>query len=164
MPTGTGADAPLIQRSLSSHMATGAVSHAETLWYHGHMRQSIHRFFTPVWRWLCLTYACLGVTVMTGRVHLGVWLPGAVPETAWGLVWLVCAAGAWQGKYTSVRGSLSILAPALSMMSYGLDFVTDMLSLSLAPIVSLTDLAHCVMWGSICMLINTITRLDQPGS
>lgn len=142
-------------------MMAGAVPHAETLWYHGLMRQGTHRSSTRVWWWLCLTYASQGVAIMIGRVHLGVWLPGAVPETVWGLVWLVCAAGTWQGKYTSVRGSLSILAPALSMMSYGLDFVIDMLSLFPAPTVGLVDLAHCMMWGSVCMLINTITRLDQ---
>lgn len=144
-------------------MAAGAVPHAETLWYHGFMRQGIHRSLTPIWRWLCLTYVCLGVATMAGRVHLGVWLPGVVPETVWGLIWLVCAAGTWQGKYASVRGSLSILAPALCMMSYGLDFVIGALSLPLAlPTESLEDLAHCVMWGSVCGLVSTITRLDQP--
>ena len=126
------------------------------------MRQSIRRSFASVWRWLCLTYASLGVVIMVGRVRLGVWLPSTVPETGWGLIWLVCAAGTWQGKYTSVRGSLSILAPALSMMSYGFDFGIDMLSPSPASIVGLADLARCVMWGSICMLIHIITRLDQP--
>lgn len=146
-------------------MAAGAVPHAETLWYHGLMRQDIHRSFTPVWRWLCLTYTCLGVTTVVGRVHLGLWLPGVIPETVWGLVWLVCAAGAWQGRYASVRGSLSILAPALSMLSYGLDFAIGALSLPpTSPTENLENLAHCVMWGSVCMLINTVTRLDQPRS
>ena len=128
------------------------------------MRQGIHRSFTPVWRWLCLTYTCLGVATMVGCVHLGVWLPSVVPEMVWGLVWLACAAGTWQGKYTSVRGSLSILAPALSMTSYGLDFVIGALSFSSTPTGSLVDLAHCVMWGSVCKLINTITQLDSPRS
>lgn len=146
-------------------MAAGAVPRAETLWYNGTMRQGIHRSFTPVWRWLCLTYTCLGVTTMFGQVHLGVWLPGVVPETVWGLVWLVCAVGTWQGRYASVRGSLSILAPALSMTSYGLDFAIGVLGLSPAlPTESLAALAHCVGWGSVCMLINIITRLDQPRS
>lgn len=146
-------------------MAAGAVPYAETLWYHGLMRQGIHRSFTPVWRWLCLTYVCLGVATMAGHVHLGVWLPGVVPETVWGLVWLTCAAGTWQGRRASVRGSLSILAPALSATSYGLDFVLGVLSPSLTPPAdSLVDLAHCVMWVSVCVLINTITRLDQPRS
>ena len=102
---------------------------------------------------------------MVGRLHLGVWLPGVVPELMWGSVWLVCAAGTWQGRYTSVRGALSILAPALSMTSFGLDFAIDVLS---GPSVllagSLVDLAHCVLWGSVCMLVNTITRLDSPRS
>lgn len=152
-----------IQRPLSSHMAAGAVPHAETPWYNGAMRQGIHHSLAPIWRWLCLTYICLGVTTWAGRVHLGVWLPGVVPETVWALTWLVCAAGTWQGKYASVRGSLSILAPALSMTSYGLDFVIGVISPSPAsPAEGLVSLAHCVMWGSICMLINTITRLDQP--
>lgn len=129
------------------------------------MRQGIHRSLAPVWRWLCLTYTCLGVSTMVGRVHLGVWLPGVVPETVWGLVWLACAAGTWQAKYASVRGSLSILAPALSMTSYGLDFTLGMLSPPpVPPMVSITALAHCAMWGSVCMLINTVTRLDQPKS
>lgn len=153
----------LIQRPLSSRMAAGAIPYAETLWYHGLVRRDIHSSFTPIWRWLCLTYVCLGVATMAGRVHLGVWLPGVVPETVWGLVWLVCAAGTWQGKYPSVRGSLSILAPALSMTSYGLDFGSDVFSLPMTPPAeSLVNLAHCVMWGSVCMLINIITRLDQP--
>lgn len=154
-----------IRRPLSSHMVTGAVPYAETLWYHGLMRQGIHRSFTPVWRWLCLTYVCLGVVIMVGHVRLGVWLPGVVPETVWGLVWLVCAAGTWQGKYASVRGSLSILAPALSMTSYGFDFAIGVFSPpSASPTESLVDLAHCVMWGAVCMLVNIVTRLDQPRS
>lgn len=146
-------------------MAAGVVPHAETLWYHWCMRRGIHRSFTPIWRWLCLTYVCLGVATMAGRVHLGAWLPGVVPETAWGLAWLVCAVGTWQGRYASVRGSLSILAPALSTTSYGLDFVIGMVSLPpTLPAESLENLAHCVMWGSVCMLIHTITLLDQPRS
>ena len=145
-------------------MAAGAVSHAEMLWYHGLMRHGIHSSFTPVWRWLCLTYVCLGVAILVGRIHLGIWLPGLVPEPVWALVWLVCAAGTWQGKYAAVRGSLSILAPALSMTSYGLDFVFDMFPVSPMPDGGTGDLAHCVMWGSVCMLIHTVTRLDQPRS
>nr|DAJ69150.1 MAG TPA: hypothetical protein [Caudoviricetes sp.] len=129
------------------------------------MRQGIHHSLTPLWRWLCLTYVCLGIVIMLGRVHLGAWLPGVVPETVWGLMWLICAIGTWQERRTSVRGSLSILAPALSMTSYGLDFVIGMLGdPSAPPPVIVTALAHCVMWGSVCMLINTITRLDQPES
>lgn len=145
-------------------MAAGAVPYAETLWYHGLMRQGVHRSLTPVWRWLCLTYVCLGVATMVGCAHHGSWLPGVVPETVWGLVWLVCAAGTWQGKYASVRGSLSILAPALSTTSYGLDFVIGVFRLPSASATNLAYLAHCIMWGSVCMLVNTITRLDQPRS
>lgn len=129
------------------------------------MRQDSHRSFTPVWWWLSLTYTCLGVITVAGRVHLGIWLPGVVPEPIWGLVWLACAAGTWQERYASVRGSLSILAPALSMTSYGLDFVISVFSPSPAsPAESLVDLAHWVLWGSVCVLVNTITRLDQPRS
>ena len=143
-------------------MAAGAVPHAETPWYNGAVHQGIHRSLAPVWRCLCLTYVCLGVATMVGRVHLGVWLPGVVPETVWGLVWLVCAAGTWQGKYASVRGSLSILAPALSMTSYGLDSVFDVFTVPPMPGGGVRDLAHCVMWGSVCMLVHAVTRLDQP--
>lgn len=128
------------------------------------MPHGIHSSFTPVWRWLCLTYVCLGVATLGGRMHLGVWLPGLVPEPVWGLVWLVCAAGTWQGKYATVRGSLSILAPALSMTSFGLDFVFDMFTVPPMPDGGINDLAHCVMWASVCMLIHTVTRLDQPRS
>ena len=127
------------------------------------MRHVIHSSFTLVWRWLCLVYVCLGIATVVGCFRLGDWLPGVVPEMVWGLVWLVCAAGTWQEKYASVRGSLSILAPALSMMSYGLDFVIGVLgSPSALPTESIAALAHCIAWGSICMLIHTITRLDQP--
>lgn len=128
------------------------------------MRRSIHSSFTPVWRWLCLTYVCLGVAILAGRMHFGVWLPGLVPEPVWALVWLVCAAGTWQEKYAAVRGSLSILAPALSMTSYGLDFLLDQFAAPPPPAGGLADLARCVMWGSICMLIHTVTCLDQPRS
>ena len=128
------------------------------------MRQGIHRSFTPVWRWLCLIYVCLGITIMTGRMHLGTRLPGVVPEMVWGLVWLVCAAGTWQGRYASVRGSLSILAPALSTISYATDFLLDQLISPPLLDGGLAVLASCVMWGSVCALIHTITQLDQPRS
>lgn len=128
------------------------------------MRQGIHCSFTPFWRWLCLIYVCLGVTTMTGHVHLGTWLPGVVPETVWGLVWLVCAVGTWQGGYVSVRGSLSILAPALSTISYAIDFLLDQLIPPPLLDEGPATLALCVMWGSVCALIHTITRLDQPRS
>ena len=129
------------------------------------MHQDTRRSVTPAWQWLCLIYTCLGVAIMLGHVHLGVWLPGVIPEIVWGLVWLVCAAGTWQGKYTSVRGSLSILAPALSATSYSIDFVIRVVSTPpMPPVESVMTLTHCVLWGSVCALVNTITRLDQPGS
>lgn len=128
------------------------------------MRHGIHSSFTPVWRRLCLVYVCLGVTTLVGHFHLGVWLPSTLPEPVWALIWLGCAAGTWQGKYASVRGSLSILAPALSMASYAIDFLLDQFTLPAPPDGGLVDLAHCVMWGSVCMLIHTLTRLDQPRS
>lgn len=128
------------------------------------MRHSIHSFFTPVWRWLCLVYVCLGAATLVGHFHLGVWLPNTLPESVWAIIWLGCAAGTWQGKYTSVRGSLSILAPALSMVSYAIDFLLDQFIVPPASNGGIVDLAHCIMWGSICMLIHTITRLDHPRS
>lgn len=97
------------------------------------MRRTIHSSFTPVWRWLCLVYVCLG-----------------------------CAAGTWQGAYTSVRWSLSILAPALSLASYAVDFLFDQFVAPPLPDGGVVTLAYCAMWGSVCMLIHTITRLDQP--
>ncbi len=143
-------------------MATGAVSCTETAWYHCPVHHGIHRSLAPAWRWLCLVYAALGVVVMTGHVHLGVRLPGLVPEMVWGLVWLVCAAGTWQDEYASVRGSLSILAPALSTVSYGLDVVLTVFGPPAPRPPAVVSLAHCVMWAGVCMLIHTITRLDQP--
>lgn len=125
------------------------------------MRHGIHSSFTPVWRWLCLVYVCLGTATLVGHFHPGTWLPGVLPEAVWSLVWLGCAAGTWQGKYASARGSLSILAPALSTASYATDFLLAQLA-GPPPDGGFVDLAHCVMWGSICMLIHTITRLDQP--
>lgn len=128
------------------------------------MRHGIHSSFTPVWRWLCLVYVCLGVATLVGHFHLGARLPNILPEFVWALVWLGCAAGTWQEKYTSVRGSLSILAPALSTASYAIDFLFDQFVLPPSPNGGLADLAHAVMWGSICMLIHHITQLDQPSS
>lgn len=126
------------------------------------MRHGVHGSFTPIWRWLCLVYVCLGVITLVGRFHLGVRLPNVLPEPVWALVWLGCAAGTWQETYTSVRGSLSILAPALSAASYAVDFLFDQFVAPPLPDGGVVDLAHCAMWGSVCMLIHAITRLDQP--
>lgn len=126
------------------------------------MRQGIHRSFTPFWRWLCLVYVCVGAVTLVGCFHLGTRLPNVLPEPIWALVWFGCAAGTWQETHPSVRGSLSILAPALSMASYAIDFLFDQFAASPPSGWWAVDLARCVMWGSVCALIHTITQLDQP--
>ena len=118
-------------------MATGAVSYIEMMWYHCPVYQGIHRSIAPIWRWLCLTYAALGIITPVGRIHLGVWLPG--------LMWLVCAAGTWQDKCVSVRGSLSILAPALAAVSYGRDFVITAFDPAAPPLKCAVNLTHCML-------------------
>ena len=126
------------------------------------MQDNVHRSFTPVWRWLCLIYMCLGVAVLTEGVHIGVWLPVHVPSELWGVMWLVCAAGTWQGRYAGVRGACSILPPAVSMLSYAADWLIVTAKPGPQPCGDLTNLSQAVLWGGVCMLVATVTKLDAP--
>ena len=108
-------------------------------------------------------YVRLSVITLVGHFHLGDWLPDVLPEFVWALVRLGCAAGTWQETCTSVRGSLSIFAPALPAASHAIDFLLDQFAAPL-PGGGLVDPAHCVMRGSVRMLMHTVTRLDQPGN
>lgn len=127
------------------------------------MQSNVHRSFTPVWRWLCLIYVCLGAAVLTEGVHLGVWLPVHTPPELWGLVWLVCSAGTWQGRFAIVRGACSILPPAVSMFSYATDWLIAAAVPGPQPCGDLADLSQAVLWGGACMVVATLTKLDSPG-
>ena len=126
------------------------------------MQSNVHRSFTPVWRWLCLAYVCLGVVVLTGGLRLGVWLPGHLPSELCGLIWLMCAAGTWQGGFSGVRGACAILPPAVSTLSYAADWLFVVTAQGSQPGGDLTDLSQAVLWGSVCMMIAALTRLDGP--
>lgn len=126
------------------------------------MRHGIHSSFTPVRRWLCLVHVRLGIVTPVGRFHPGAWPPGALPEPVRALLRLGCAAGTRRGRCTSVRGSLSILAPAPSTTSCAIDVLLDRFILPPLPDGGLVDPAHCVMRGSVRMPVRTPTRLDRP--
>ena len=126
------------------------------------MQSNVHRSFTPAWRWLCLTYVSIGVAVLTDGLRLGVWLPIHVPSQLWGLVWLACGAGTWQGRCAGVRGACSILPPAVSTFSYAADWLVASVGPGPQPCGGLTNLSQVVLWGSVCMVVAALTRLDAP--
>lgn len=62
------------------------------------------------------------------------------------------------------RHSCTVVWLYLTYTCLGVAIMIGVLSLFSAVTASLVAPAHCVMWGSVCMLITPITRLDQPKS